>query len=181
MADGATDSTMDIDGGPMGTARHVVVGGLPGAKLRRVTAYIESNLHRELRLTELGVVAHMSTYHFARLFKTATGVSPHRFVVHRRIAAAAALLTGTTSSISSIARAVGFRTASQFATTFRRVTGLTPTAHRASRAVSTGRAESSTRVGDEATTIVLGLTLCATLDLGNTAAPDPCSRSRDSR
>jgi AraC family transcriptional regulator len=146
---------MDIAGGPRGTARDVVVGGLPGAKLRRVTAYIEGNLHRELRLTDLGVVAHMSPYHFARLFKTATGVSPHRFVVHRRIDAAAALLTGSTSSISSIARAVGFRTPSQFATTFRRMTGLTPSAYRAGRAVSTSRAEASTRVVVEATTIVL--------------------------
>jgi AraC family transcriptional regulator len=145
---------MDIAGGPRGTARDVVVGGLPGAKLRRVTAYIEGNLHRELRLTDLGVVAHISPYHFARLFKTATGVSPHRFVVHRRIDAAAALLTGSTSSISSIARAVGFRTPSQFATTFRRMTGLTPSAYRAGRAVSTSRAEASTRMVVEATTIV---------------------------
>ena len=181
MGDGATDRTIDIAGGPRGAARNVVVGRLPGAKLRRVTEYIESNLHRELRLTELGVVAHMSPFHFARLFKTATGVSPHRFVVHRRIAAAAALLMSSESSISSIARTVGFRTASQFATTFRRTMGLTPTSYRAGRAGSTGRAESSTRVGDEATTIVLGLTLCATLSTGETVVTDPCSPSRDSR
>jgi AraC-like DNA-binding protein len=126
---------MDIGGGPRGVpAWDTVVGGLPGAKLRRVTAYIEDNLHRALRLAELGAVAHMSQYHFARLFKAATGVSLHRFVVHRRIDTAAALLASSESSISSIARAVGFRTPSQFATTFRRVTGLTPTAYRAGRA-----------------------------------------------
>ena len=108
-----------------------VVAGLPESKLRRVTAYIESNLQRELRLTELAAVTHMSPYHFARLFKRATGVSPHRFVVHRRIDAATLLLTQSTSSISSIARAVGFRTASHFATTVRRITGMTPSAYRA--------------------------------------------------
>jgi len=111
----------------------VVVGGLPGAKLRRVTVYIQSNLERRLRLTELALVAHMSPYHFARLFKIATGESPHRFVVRQRIAAATALLTASTSPIGSIARTTGFRTASQFATTFRRVTGLTPSAFRAGR------------------------------------------------
>ena len=114
---------------------HPIVGGLPESKLRRVTAYIESNLQQELRLTELAAVTHMSPYHFARLFKRATGVSPHRFVVHRRIDAATALLTQSTSSISSIARAVGFRTASHFTTTVRRITGLTPSAHRAGRRV----------------------------------------------
>ena len=110
---------------------HAVVGGLPEGKVRRVTAYIEINLHRELRLEELAAVTHMSPYHFARLFKRATGISPHRFVVRRRIDAATALLTESTSSISSIARVVGFRTASHFATTVRRMTGMTPSAYRA--------------------------------------------------
>jgi len=114
----------------------VVVGGLAESKVRRVTAFIENNLHRELRLEELAAVTHMSPYHFARLFKRATGVSPHRFVVRRRIDAATALLTESTSSISSIARAVGFRTASHFATTVRRITGMTPSAYRARRAAA---------------------------------------------
>ena len=141
MANGPTDM-METAGGPPSTpAPDVPVGGLPRAKLGRVTAYIENNLHRELRLTELGVVARMSPYHFARLFKTATGVSPHRFVVHRRIEAAAAMLTGSTTSIGAIGRAVGFRTPSQFATTFRRMTGFTPTAYRAGRALSNSRAD----------------------------------------
>ena len=130
--------------GPPGTQTpDVVVGGLPGAKLRRVTGYIEGNLHRPLRLAELALVAHMSPYHFARLFKTATGLPPHRFVVHRRIDAAAALLTGSRSSIGVIAGKVGFTTASQFATAFRRVMGLTPTAYRAGRALGQTRADMS--------------------------------------
>src|SRR5207245_8031617 len=92
----------------------VVVGGLAESKVRRVTAFIENNLHRELWLEELAAVTHMSRYHFARLFKRATGVSPHRFVVRRRIDAATALLTESTSAISSIARAVGFRDGEAF-------------------------------------------------------------------
>ena len=115
---------------------HAVVGGLPESKVRLVTAYIENNLHRDLRLEELAAVTHMSPYHFARLFKRATGLSPHRFVVQRRIEAATALLTESTSSISSIAGAVGFRTASHFATTVRRITGMTPSAYRARRALA---------------------------------------------
>ena len=118
-----------------------VVGGLPAIKVRRVTEFIESNLHRELRLDELAAVTHMSPYHFARLFKRATGVSPHRFVVCRRIDAATALLIESTTSIGSIARAVGFRTASHFATTVRRITGRTPSAHRVRRAVAEPPAE----------------------------------------
>jgi AraC family transcriptional regulator len=114
----------------------VVVGGLPASKIRQVTAFIENNLHRELRLQELAAGTHMSPYHFARLFKRATGVSPHRFVMRRRMDAATAQLTESTSSISSIARAVGFRTASHFATNVRRITGMRPSAYRARRAVA---------------------------------------------
>src|SRR5262249_58266154 len=64
------------------------------------------------------------------------GVSPHRFVVRCRIDAATALLIESTTSIGSIARAVGFRTASHFATTVRRNTGRTTNAHRVRRAIT---------------------------------------------
>ncbi len=128
MSNEATDATLQITGQPRETeVPHAVVGGLPQGKLRRVTAYIDSNLQRELRLAEVTSYEPIS---LARLFKTATGVSPHRFVVRGRIDAATALLTTPTSSIGSIARAVGFRTASHFATTVRRITGVTPSAHR---------------------------------------------------
>jgi len=95
-----------------------------------VTAYIDENLRRELRLAELSAVVHMSPYHFARHFKRSTGVSPHRFVVRRRIDEARALLATRTVAITEIARSVGFRTPSHFTTTFRRITGMTPTAYR---------------------------------------------------
>ena len=60
-------------------------GGLPGARLRRVTEYIDANLRRVLSLDELSAQVHMSRFHFARLFKRSTGLSPHRFVLQRRI------------------------------------------------------------------------------------------------
>jgi AraC family transcriptional regulator len=72
----------------------------------------------------------MSSYHFARLFKRSTGVPPHMFVVRRRIDEARALLATQTVPVAVIARSVGFRTPSRFAATFRRITGMTPTAYR---------------------------------------------------
>jgi AraC family transcriptional regulator len=106
------------------------VGGLPEWRLRRVTQYIQRNLQRELRLAELSAVVHMSPYHFARLFKRRTGVAPHRFVVQRRIEEARALLAARMLPIATVARAVGFRTSSHFTTTFRRMTGITPSGYR---------------------------------------------------
>src|SRR2546422_8252124 len=105
-------------------------GGLPEYRLRRVAQYVQDNLHRELRLAELSGLVHMSPCHFARLFKQSTGVSPHRFLVQRRIEQARALLAAHTLPIAEIARSVGFRTPSHFTTTFRRVTGITPSGYR---------------------------------------------------
>jgi AraC-like DNA-binding protein len=106
------------------------VGGLPECRLRRVTQYVQDNLHRDLRLAELSGLVHMSPYHFARIFKRSTGVSPHRFLIRRRVEQASALLASQTLAIAEIARSVGFRTPSHFTTTFRRVTGITPSVYR---------------------------------------------------
>src|SRR5882724_3099587 len=121
---------------PAAAVAERIVGGLPECRLRRVAEYIQENLHREVRLAELGGLVHMSPYHFARLFKRSTGVSPHRFLVQRRIEQASALLTVQTLPIAEIARSVGFRTPSHFATTFRRVSGITPSAYRAAETLS---------------------------------------------
>jgi AraC family transcriptional regulator len=109
---------------------------LPAYRLRRVTQHIQENVQGDLRLSELSAVVHMSPYHFARLFKQSTGVPPHRFVLQRRIDEACVLLATQTAPIGEIARAVGFRTASHFTTTFRRVTGTTPSAYRKNAGVT---------------------------------------------
>jgi AraC family transcriptional regulator len=57
-------------------------------------------------------------------------VSPHRFLIRRRIEQARALLAAQTLPIAEIARSVGFRTQSHFTTTFRRETGITPSVYR---------------------------------------------------
>jgi AraC family transcriptional regulator len=111
--------------------------GLPGAVLRRVLDHIEANVHRDPALSELSALAHMSAFHFARLFKRSTGMSPHRFVVARRIDRAKDLLENPGVSIAAVSRAVGFRTPSHFTTVFRRVAGMTPSAYRAA-AMGTG-------------------------------------------
>jgi len=113
-------------------------GDLPAYRLRRVTQYIQENLQRELRLAELSALVHMSPYHFARLFKRTTGVPPHRFLVRRRMDEARALLAAGTAPIAEISRLVGFRTPSHFTTTFRRITGMTPSAYRSSGAGAAG-------------------------------------------
>ena len=123
---------------------HWEIGTLPLSRLRRVTGYIREHLDQELTLAQLGAVAYMSPYHFARLFQRSVGLPPHRFVVRTRIDRAAAMLADEELPIARISRAVGFRTASHFSTVFRRIKGVTPRAYRAERL----RADLSHREGD---------------------------------
>ena len=101
-------------------------GGLSGWQQRAITDYIEANLGKELRLADMARLVRLSPYHFARAFKQSFGVPPHRYHVGRRIARAKDLLTDPTNSITGIALTLGFAETSSFSSTFRRVTGASP-------------------------------------------------------
>lgn len=105
-------------------------GGLPKYKLSKVLEYINDNLERDLTLTELKSVVQMSTYHFARLFKQSTGVTPHFYVMNCRIERAKTLLAQKELSIAEICSKLGFRSPSHFSALFRKFTTVTPKAYR---------------------------------------------------
>ena len=105
-------------------------GGLPAAALRSVTDYVEENLAEGLTLEEISAVAHMSQFHFSRLFKASTGLSPHRYVVGRRVERARELLAKTALPLHEVARLAGFTDQSHLAKHFRRHLGVTPSRFR---------------------------------------------------
>jgi len=104
--------------------------GLDRTTLKRVSTYIEEHLAEELSLSEIATVASLSPYHFARLFKASTGVSPHQYVIGRRIERAKLLLSTTNWPLTAIAHAVGFAHESHLSQHFKRLTGLTPGSYR---------------------------------------------------
>lgn len=99
---------------------------LPAWRLRQVLEYIEAHLERDLRLAELAAVAGFSVSHFKPLFKQATGLPAHRFVLERRVERARTLLQEGRRGISDIAQACGFSHASHMARSLRRSLGATP-------------------------------------------------------
>jgi AraC family transcriptional regulator len=101
-------------------------GALSGAALGRVTDYIEGNLAETLTLSEISGVAHMSPFHFSRVFKLATGLSPHRYVIGRRVERAKDLLTNTNLPLHEVARLSGFSDQSHLAKHTRRLLGAAP-------------------------------------------------------
>jgi AraC family transcriptional regulator len=101
-------------------------GSLDGRRLARVLAFIDAHLDRELRLEELAREACLSAFHFARCFKAATGVAPHRYVLLRRLDHAKAMLTTRTLSLAEVALACGFSSQAHFSSSFKQATGVSP-------------------------------------------------------
>jgi AraC-like DNA-binding protein len=105
-------------------------GGLAPGALRRVREYIQNNMAERIELDDLAAIAGLSICHFSRAFKQSMGLPPHRYVVERRIEAAARSISDTQRPLAEIALEVGFADQSHFTRVFARVMGATPREYR---------------------------------------------------
>ncbi|MBX3605655.1 MAG: helix-turn-helix transcriptional regulator [Piscinibacter sp.] len=86
--------------------------------------------HEAWPVPRLARVSGVSEAHFARSFKQAFGLPPHRYLLTRRIERACALLRDTELPVTEIALRTGWESLGTFGRTFRDVTGASPTALR---------------------------------------------------
>ncbi len=103
---------------------------LPTYKLRRVIELMTERLAQDFSLAALAQAAQLSEYHFSRLFKRATGLSPSHYFIRLRMAHARKLLLETDHSVIDIGLEVGYSSPSHFSQVFRREVGVTPSAYR---------------------------------------------------
>ena len=106
---------------------------LPGYKLRQLTDWMGEHLTEEFSLERLAAQAGLSKFHFHRLFKSATGVSPSHYHTSLRMSEARRLLRETRLSVVDVALEVGYANPSHFARLFRKETGLSPSDYRRQR------------------------------------------------
>lgn len=99
-------------------------------ELARVTEAIEGQIEDNLNIADLASVTSLSDWHFARAFKAATGLSPHQYVLRRRIARAKDLLENSNLALAEVAVAAGFSSQSHMTDTFREKVGATPGRYR---------------------------------------------------
>lgn len=105
------------------------------AATRRMTAaidFIESRLATDLSLAELSAYVGMSKYHFLRTFKQTSGMTPHQYILGRRLRTVATALRATKEPVARVAFDRGFGDLSTFNHYFHRVMGVTPTTYRSS-------------------------------------------------
>jgi AraC family transcriptional regulator len=111
---------------------HVSLSKIPGRAVARVVDYIEASVDQDLRLAALASVAGMSSYHFARRFKETVGMSPHAYILARRVQRAQELLKTSASNLADIAATCGFSSQAHLTSAFRGRLGTTPGRYRRS-------------------------------------------------
>ena len=99
---------------------------LTHAQLQQAIDYIHTYLDRDLSLFEIAGVINISPTYFASLFKHATGLSPHQYVIQQRVERAKRLLLQTDLTFAQIALKVGFSSQSHLTVQLKRHTAMTP-------------------------------------------------------
>jgi AraC family transcriptional regulator len=100
--------------------------GLGPRSLASVVSYIEDHAQRTVTLDELAGIANVSRFHFARMFKLSTGLTPMTYVEQTRISRAQDLIKKRQLSLAEVGIAVGFADQSHFTRRFRLHVGCTP-------------------------------------------------------
>ncbi|MCM4083275.1 helix-turn-helix domain-containing protein [Paractinoplanes hotanensis] len=107
-----------------------VRAGLTDRQFHAVREMVEEHLAEALPLRELAGAAGLSVSQFARQFKARTGLSPHQFLIQRRVDAASLLLRCTRLPIAEVAQRCGFSHQEHLTRVLRAHLGITPGALR---------------------------------------------------
>ncbi|MFL9895315.1 AraC family transcriptional regulator [Paraburkholderia sp. RL17-383-BIF-A] len=99
-------------------------------RLLRAKDRMDAASHEAWPVKRLAEVSGVTQAHFARSFKRAFGVPPHRYLLTRRIEQAVTLLRDTGLSITEIAFATGWESLGTFGRIFHDITGKSPSAMR---------------------------------------------------
>jgi AraC family transcriptional regulator len=113
--------------GPAGTTVHEIPTSDSFAfRVHQVMNTVLQNPGDPHTVESLAAQASVTPSHFCRIFKRATGVSPHQYVMKTRFDRAQQLLVQSDTRIALIAESLGFTSQSHFSRAFRQVTGQTP-------------------------------------------------------
>ena len=99
-------------------------------RIRTAREYIDANLQKDLSLKDISEVATMSTFHFVRSFGDFYFISPHQYLVKKRMEKAKFLLVDSDMTAEQIAVDTGFENKTSFGRLFKQKTTFTPIEYR---------------------------------------------------
>ena len=94
--------------------------------IERAVQHMNRYCDQNLKLEDYAGMCHMSKYHFLRVFKSVTGITPLEYRNNIRIDHAKELLKSGIYSVSEISESLGYSSLAYFSTTFKKVTGISP-------------------------------------------------------
>src|SRR5215207_3623908 len=103
----------------------------PDRHLLRAKDLADARYAEPLGVDDMARAAGLSRAHFSRAFRQVFGVSPHAYLLTRRLERAAALLRTTDRSVADVCLSVGLQSIGSFTSSFTRTYGISPTAYRA--------------------------------------------------
>ncbi|MBL8684058.1 MAG: helix-turn-helix transcriptional regulator [Myxococcales bacterium] len=111
-------------------AKPLDVSPVAARRAAEAMLFIEEHAAEPLTLGAIAAAADLSPFHFLRLFRRATGMTPHQCLLRARLRRAGDLLAATTTSVTDVALDAGFADLTNFGRTFRAAAGCAPRAFR---------------------------------------------------
>ncbi|MDE1996994.1 MAG: helix-turn-helix transcriptional regulator, partial [Rhizobiaceae bacterium] len=88
--------------------------------------YVEAHLKKPIYLAELANAAGLSRMHFAAQFRAATGLTPHAYILKRRVEDSQRMLLRGDRSIVDVSLEMGFSSQAHFSSAFKKIVGISP-------------------------------------------------------
>lgn len=116
--------------------READIGGV-GAKIKRVTYFLERNYDKNVSLKDAAALAYLSPKYLSRVFKQEAGIGFNQYKAKVKANRAARLLVETAYNVDEISARLGYANPESFARLFKSVIGMAPSAYRAGQRAGT--------------------------------------------
>jgi len=97
------------------------------ARIASSKEFIDQNVQSVLCVKDMADVAHISLYHYTRVFKEIYNTSPYKYFINKKVQEATSLLVNTELPITTIAYNLGFKDLNSFSRSFRKMHKISPT------------------------------------------------------
>lgn len=120
------DGTPHLPGDEETERQSKAISGLADWQRNKIVRYVDENIGKSLRVSELAPLVRLSISRFSRGFKATFGQPPYAYVLSRRVEAAKDLISNTDEPLSQIAHGCGLCDQAHLCKLFKRFVGTTP-------------------------------------------------------